>query len=183
MSPRRRFAPYEEPLFVEQAVAPPRDWRLVLRLGAAGLVILQAITACVLILAFHESHRRAALRDVAALGYVKSFMTYFASPDPFNSNDYVDHVLSQATGEFEKDYRERANQIVLKVAMAAPTTGTVLDAGVERWNDDDSANVLVAVSVTTKPPDKPIIENTYRWVITAKQEGSQWKVSGLTQVI
>lgn len=111
-------------------------------------------------------------------------MTEFTSVDPFHANDYVDRVLAHATGDFAKQYQDRENEILLQVARAEPTKGTVLDAGVERWNDDGSANVLVATEMTSKSPDgKRIFEKTNRWVATAKQEGNQWKISSLLQVI
>ena len=59
----------------------------------------------------------------------------------------------------------------------------MLDAGVERWNDDGSADVLVATSTTTTLPDGKTIEDGSRWVATAIQEGDQWKISNLLQVI
>ena len=96
----------------------------------------------------------------------------------------LDRVLGQATGDFAKQYHDKANEILLQVARAEPTSGTVLDAGVERWNDDGSANVLVATEVTYKSPDrKQTIANTSRWVLTAQREGDQWKISSLQQVI
>ncbi|MDT5083199.1 MAG: Mce-associated rane protein, partial [Mycobacterium sp.] len=59
-----------------------------------------------------------------------------------------------------------------------------LAAGVERWNDDGSANVMVATDVTSKSPDgKQTLDNTNRWVVTAQREGNQWKISSLQQVI
>lgn len=184
MSPRRKIQPGEAPLFAEQAVAPPLPWRPVLIFAVAGLIMAEALTACTLILVFHESHRRAAMRDVAVLAGVQSFMTMFTSPDPFHANDYVDRVLARATGEFAAEYRERANEALFRVATAEPTTGTVLDAGVERWNDDGSANVLVATEVSAKSPDgKKTVDVAYRWLVTAKQEGGQWKISSLIQVI
>ena len=112
------------------------------------------------------------------------FMADFTSIDPFHANDYVDRILAQATGDFAKQYHDKANEILLQIARAEPATGTVLDAGVERWNDDGSANVLVATDVTSKSPDeKQVFENTNRWTATAKQEGNQWKISNLLQVI
>lgn len=150
----------------------------------AGLVMAEAITACTLVLVFHESHRRTAIKDVAVLSYVRSFMTSFTSPDPYHANEYVDRVLAQATGEFEEQYRDRANEALVRVATAEPTQGTILDAGVQRWNDDGSANVLVATDVSAKSPDgKQTVDFAYRWLVTAKQEGDQWKISRLVQVI
>ena len=54
----------------------------------------------------------------------------------------------------------------------------------QRWNDNGSADVLVATKITTKSPDgKSTIESGNRWVATAIKEGQQWKISQLIQVI
>ncbi len=39
------------------------------------------------------------------------------------------------------------NEIVVQVARAEPPTGTVLEAGVQRWNDNGGADVLVATKI------------------------------------
>ncbi len=127
---------------------------------------------------------RAASKDREVLSYVTGFMTQFTSIDPFHANDYVTRILAQATGDFAKEYHDKANEILLQIARAEPATGTVLDAGVERWNDDGSATVIVATAVTTKSPDdKQVWENANRWTATATREGNQWKISNLQQVI
>ena len=83
-----------------------------------------------------------------------------------------------------KMFREKMNEIVIQVARAEPTQGTVVEAGVQRWNDNGSADVLVATKTTAKTPDgKSAIESGNRWVATAIQEGQQWKISQLIQVI
>ena len=93
-------------------------------------------------------------------------------------------VLAQGTGDFAKMFREKMNEIVIQVARAEPTQGTVVEAGVQRWNDNGSADVLVATKTTAKTPDgKSTIESGNRWVATAIQEGQQWKISQLIQVI
>ncbi|UQX10883.1 mammalian cell entry protein [Candidatus Mycobacterium methanotrophicum] len=184
MSPRRKVQPGEAPLFVERAVAPRREWRLPLRFTVAAVVMAEAITACALVLISHESQRRAAMKDRTVIADVRSFMTEFTSPDPFHANKYVDRVLAHATGEFAKQYQQRANLVLLAVARGEPTTGTVLDAGVERWNDDGSANVLVASQVSSKSPDgKKTVDVASRWLVTAQKEGDQWKISSLVQVV
>jgi Mce-associated membrane protein len=125
-----------------------------------------------------------AMRDVDVLGFVRAFMTGFTTLDPFHANVYMDRVLAQATGDFAKQYHDKKNEILVQVAEAEPTKGTILDAAVERWNDDGSANVLVATDVTYKTPDqKQLLDNTNRWVVTAQREGDQWKISSLQQVI
>ena len=186
MSPRRRFAPDERPLLI----APPveaeaqRPWLVPLAGTVAALLIVAAITACALMLGSHESRARTASRDREVLSYVTGFMTQFTSIDPFHANDYVNRILAQATGDFASEYQKNANEILLQVARAEPATGSVLDAGLERWNDDGSVSVMVATAITTKSPDeKQVLENTNRWAATATQEGNQWKISNLQQVM
>ena len=184
MSPRRRVRPGEPGLFVAQAVSRRRLGRSPLRFVVAGLVIAEALTTCTLILVSHISHHDTTSRDANVLSYVRYFMVGFTSPDPFHANNYVDWVLAQATGEFAKRYQEKANEALLRVARAQPTIGTILGAGVERWNDDGSANVLVATEIAARQSDgKSVVEGAYRWVVTAKPEGDQWKISSLIQVI
>jgi Mce-associated membrane protein len=184
MSPRRKFRPGEEPLLVAHPVKPRPRWGLPLAAAISAVLMVAAITASALMLVSHQREERGALRDREVLNYVTWFMADFTSIDPFHANDYIQRVLNQATGDFAKQYQDKANEILLQVARAEPTTGTVLDAGVERWNDDGSANVMVLTGVTSKSPDeKQVVENTNRWTATAKQEGSQWKISSLLQVI
>ncbi|CPR13055.1 Mce associated protein [Mycobacterium bohemicum DSM 44277] len=184
MSPRRKFEPGEQPLLVEQSV-PPRPSRILPVVGAAAASLMAAaITVSTLMLISHESREAAASKDREVLSYVTGFMEQFTSIDPFHANDYVERVLAQATGDFAKKYHDNANSILLQIARAEPATGTVLGAGVERWNDDGSVNVIVATAVTTKSADeKQVVENTNRWTATATREGKQWKISNLQQVI
>ena len=132
----------------------------------------------------HETDHRTSVNDAAALGYVREFMTAYTTLDPFNANAYADRILAQGTGDFAKMFKEKENEILIQVARAEPTKGSVVDAGVQRWNDNGSADVLVATKITTKSPDgKSTIESGNRWVATAIKEGQQWKISQLIQVI
>jgi Mce-associated membrane protein len=111
-------------------------------------------------------------------------MTAYTSLDPFNANAYADRILNQGTGDFAKIFSEKQNEIMIQVARAEPTAGTVVEAGVQRWNDNGSVDVLVATKISTKSPDgKSTIESGNRWVVTAIKEGQQWKISQLIQVI
>lgn len=204
MSPLRRIQPGEEPLLNPQVPKstlwsrvrprrltlprqwwkPSRQWALPIVMAAASVLAAAAITASSLVLVNHRSHHELAMKEVDVLGFVRSFMTGFTTVDPFHANDYVDRILAQATGDFAKQYRDKQNEILIGLARAEPTRGSTLDAGVERWNDDGSANVLVATDVKYKSPDgKQILEDTNRWVVTAQREGEQWKISSLLQVI
>ncbi len=184
MSPRRRFEPGEEPLLVVTPVPPGRPWWQPAAGAAAAVLMVAAIAACTLMLISHQSRERAASKEREVLSYVSGFMAQFTSIDPYHANDYVTRVMAQATGEFAKQYHEKANEILLQVARAEPATGAVLGAGLERWNDDGSATVMVATDVTSKSPDgKQVYDNTNRWISTVTQEGNQWKISNLQQVI
>jgi Mce-associated membrane protein len=183
MSPRRKFQPGEGSLLVANPVDARRRWGLPLATAVAAVLMAAAITVCTVMLISHQSAERKASKDREVLGYVNGFMAQFTSIDPYHANDYVNRILAQATGDFAKQYRDKANEILLQVARAEPATGSVLGAGVERWNDDGSANLMVATEVTSKSPDeKQVLENTNRWTVTATPEGNQWKISNLLQV-
>jgi Mce-associated membrane protein len=193
MSPRRRIEPGSsghEHLREERT--PRRDWRAVVRhtrglagLGiAASLVVIAAIVMTSLMLRSHETDHSAEVRDADVLGYVGQFMTEYTTLDPFHANDYADRLAARATGEFAKEFKEKQNAILIQVARAEPTKGSVVDAGIEKWHDDGSVSVLVAtkISTTIGQPRKPV-ESGSRWVVSAVKEGQQWKISQLTQVI
>jgi Mce-associated membrane protein len=183
MSPRRKVDA-GEPDFFDIAPKPPRRWGLTVVATVATLLIAAAITASTLMLVNHETDRRATVNDAAALSYVREFMSAYTTVDPFNANAYMDRILAQGTGEFGKMFKEKENEILIQVARAEPTQGTVLEAGVQRWNDDGSADILVATKISQRSPDgKSTIESGNRWVATAIKEGQQWKISQLIQVI
>src|SRR5690242_14889194 len=146
MSPRRRIAPGERPLLIARPVEveAQRPWLMPWASTVAAVLMVAAITACALMLASHASRARTASKDREVLNYVSGFMTQFTSIDPFHANDYVNRILAQATGDFAKQYQKNANEILLQVARAEPATGNVSGAGVERWNDDGSANAMLA---------------------------------------
>jgi Mce-associated membrane protein len=187
VSPRRKVEA-DEPDFFSRfaggAPKPPRRWGLPVIATVAALLIAAAITASTLMLINHETDRRAAVKNAAALSYVREFMTAYTTLDPFHANAYTDRILARGTGDFAKMFKEKQNEILITVAQAEPTTGTVIEAGVQRWNDNGSADVLVATKITQRSPDgKSTIESGDRWVATAIKEGQQWKISQLIQVI
>ena len=182
MSPRRRIEPGQGLLFAP----PPRSgrWGLALAATSAAAAAVIAIVVCALVLSSHETQRRASVYDAGALGFVRSFMTDFTSPDPFHANDYADRILAQATGDFAEQYRQNENEILIGIARSEPTMGTVLEAGVSRRNDDGSVDVLVITKFTSKSPDGKLqAERANRWVVTTKQEGDRWMISSLTPMI
>jgi Mce-associated membrane protein len=183
VSPRRKLVADERDFF-DMAPAPPRRWGLPVIALVATLLIAAAITGSTLMLIQHVNDHRTTVKAIEARDYVREFMTQYTTLDPFHANEYADRILAQGTGDFAKMFKEKENEILIQVARAEPTTGTVLEAGVQRWNDNGSADVLVATKMSSKSPDgKATIESGNRWVATAIKEGQQWKISNLIQVI
>jgi Mce-associated membrane protein len=183
VSPRRKVEA-EEGDFFDVVPKPARRWGLPIIAGLATLLLAAAITASALMLNAYNTDHDSSTKEAEALGYVRGFMTTYTTLDPFHANDYVDRILTQGTGDFAKMFKEKENDVLIQVARAEPTTGTVVEAGVQRWNDNGSADVLVATKVATKSPDgKSTIESGNRWVATTIREGQQWKISQLIQVI
>ena len=203
MSPRRRIQPGEEPLLIDQVPKstlwsklpalptlprqwwkPSQAWAVPSAIVAAAVLTPGAITTSSVVLFKERQHHQVAMKSADVLDFVKAFMTGFTTLDPFHANAYFDRVMANATGEFAKQYHDKQNEILVRIAQAEPTKGTALAAGVERWNDDGSANVMVATDITFKSPDgKQKFDNTNRWVVTAQREGDRWKISSLQQVI
>jgi Mce-associated membrane protein len=200
MSPRRQIPPGEEPLYIEQLPKttlwsrlpsppqqwwkPSRTWAVPSLATAAVLLATAAVTTSSLVLVEHRSQHELTMKQADVLDFVKAFMNGFTTLDPFHANAYFDRVMANATGDFAKQYHDKQNEILVQVAKAEPTKGNTLAVGVERWNDDGSANVMVATDVTSKSPDgKQKFDNTNRWVVTAQREGNQWKISSMQQVI
>lgn len=190
MSPRRKVDPGSPEIFsvpepTQSATTGPRKRRWVLPLVAtvAAVVVVAAVVASALMLVKRESQRRDTFRDLQVLSSVAGFITLYTSPDPFHANDYAKNILDQGTGQFAKLYQEKMNEIVIQVAQAEPTKGSVQAVGIERWNTDGSADVVVAATSNTKMPDGKTISNGSRWVVTVIKEGEQWKISNLLQVI
>ena len=110
---------------------PPRRWglpthrqRLATLLIAAGITAKRADADSAM---RRTTGRRS--RKPQALGYVREFMTAYTTLDPFHANDYADRILAQGTGDFAKMFKEKENEILIQVARAEPTTGTVLESG------------------------------------------------------
>ena len=200
MSPRRQIPAGEEPLYIEQTPKkmlwsrlpslprqwwkPSRTWAVPSMAATAALLTAGAITTSSVALVEQRSQHELTMKQADVLDFVKAFMTGFTTLDPFHANAYFDRVMAHATGDFAKQYHDKQNDILVKIAQAEPTKGNTLAVGVERWNDDGSANVMVATDITSKSPDgKQKLDNTNRWVVTAQREGNQWKISSLQQVI
>ncbi|MGA9375609.1 MAG: mammalian cell entry protein [Mycobacterium sp.] len=184
MSPRRKFEPGGDLGVGAEAPRRRRRSGLPVAVVIAVVVSAAAIAVCSVVLVSHVTRQRATIRDAVAMGYVRSFMTEFTSPDPIHANAYTDRILAEATGDFAEQYRTNQNEILIGVARSEPTTGTVLDAGVSRRRDDGSIDVLVVTKLTSASPDGKLkAERANRWLVTTKQDGDRWKISSLIPMI
>lgn len=182
MSPRRRLEPAQPSPF--RLPDPPPSRRKLAVIGAlAAAVITVAVAISAVVFVKNQTERRTQIREAAVVSFVRTFITQYTSPDPFNANDYADKVLALGTGNFAKMYSDRMNEVVIQVAQAERGFGTVQEIGIERWNNDGSASVIAVANMTTKLPDGQSFDTNTRWEVTAVREGDQWKVSDLIQVL
>jgi Mce-associated membrane protein len=184
MSPRRRIESAQTPWFRSPEPAPRRRGLVVVSAVAAA-VIIAAVTISAVVFAKSQAARRDQIRDAAVLTSMRSFITQYTSPDPFNANAYAENIVKMGTGNFAKMFSDRMNEVVIQVARAEPGFGSVPEGniGIERWNSDGSASVVAVSTMTTKMPDGTKVDSISRWEVTAVKEGDQWKVSDLIQVL
>ena len=115
MSPRRRFEAGHPPSFRLPDPHPPRG-KLAVIGALAAAVIIAAVTISGVVFITDQMARRAQIREAAVLSFVRTFITQYTSPDPFNANDYADRVLALGTGNFAKMYSERMNEVVIQTS-------------------------------------------------------------------
>lgn len=182
MSPRRRF---DEGDWSSLRMPEPRPsrHRLLVVASIAAVTMIVALSVSAFVFAKSVSQQRASVRNAAVIDFVRTFVTQYTSPDPYNANAYADKILALGTGNFATLYSEKMTEVVIQVAQAEPGVGTVQEIGIERWNPDDTANVIAVANMTTTMPDGKKIDSGSRWEVTAVKEGDQWKVSDLIQVL
>ena len=148
-------------------------------LPAALAVVLVGLLASsvVLWLGQRESLDRGAL--VAGQQGAVSFF----SLDFRHAEDDVDRVLSQATGDFKKEYAEKRDEVVASVKdKQLVVTATVPDDGVAlEYLAGDQAQVLVAVNVNTTSPSGAE-DARYRTRVELTKVDGDWLVAGVEQV-
>ena len=182
MSPRRRFEEGDWSSLRMPETGPSRR-RLLVVGSIAAVTMIVALSVSAFVFAKSVNQQRASVRNAAVVDFVRTFVTQYTSPDPFHANDYADKVLALGTGNFAKLYSDKMTEVVIQVAQAEPGVGTVQEIGIERWNPDNSANVIAVANMATTMPDGKKIDSGSRWEVTAVKEGDQWKVSDLIQVL
>ncbi|MGV0635682.1 mammalian cell entry protein [Mycolicibacillus trivialis] len=191
MSPRRRVDADATPARPDPAPAAPATPRPPLRMVwtgiAATVAVIAALAIATVLLVGHESRYETAMREDTVLEVARSFTIQVMSPDPtgdYGANRYVDRMTEQVTGELETYWRESRDQILIQVAKGPKSEATILYAGLERWNDDGSADVLVIAKQSIKDDDdKTIAEPIAQLLETVRQEGGRWKISNMGPVL
>ena len=84
----------------------------------AVVAMIAALSVSAFVFAKSLTAQRA-VRNGAVIDFVRSFVTQYTSPDPFNANDYADKVLALGTGNFAKMYAEKMTEVVIQVARRA----------------------------------------------------------------
>ena len=128
---------------------------------------------------YHQSHRQqleqALYLQVGRQAALNLTTIHFDRVD-----EDVQRILTSATGTFRDDFQSRAQPFVDVVKQSQSTTeGSITEAGIESV-EGDTANILVAVSVTTanvaaqqQPP------RAWRMRITVQRDGDEAKVSNV----
>jgi Mce-associated membrane protein len=95
MSPRRMVDAGSTDLF-RMPESQPRRRGLAIAGAIAAVAIITAVAISAIIFATQESSRRQQIREAAVRDFVRTFVTQYTSPDPFNANAYAEKVLALA---------------------------------------------------------------------------------------
>ncbi|HET6153397.1 MAG TPA: hypothetical protein VFE15_10595 [Marmoricola sp.] len=108
----------------------------------------------------------------------------FFSLDPSKVASQVDTVLSLATGSFKTEYAAKKAEVISNVgAKQLVVTASVPDGGVALESFRSStANVLVAVDVSSKQGAAAAASIHYRLRLTVTRTGSRWRTAELEQL-
>ncbi|MCV7032308.1 hypothetical protein [Mycobacterium sherrisii] len=127
----------------------------------------------------HQLERRALFLSVARQGALNLTTIKAAEIDAD-----VQRILDSSTGVFHDDFQKRSQPFVGLVKQTqASSEGTVTEAGVESMTDE-TAQVLVAVSVKTTTPGAPPDQQPRLWRMRlhVQQVGGSAKVSDVVFV-
>lgn len=160
---------------------PPTRTRAALAVCLATVVAFAGL-GCWLGVRSYQSHRpeqqRALFLQVARQGALN-----LTTIDHENAESDVQRVLDSATGAFYDDFSRRSEPFIEVVKAAqAKSVGTVTEAGIEDENDDE-AQVLVAVNVkTTNAGAAEQVPRAWRMRISVTRVDSQAKISNVAFV-
>jgi Mce-associated membrane protein len=157
------------------------------RMSAPGRAMLFGLGVVVVLAAlvgwfgfrFHQSHQAQAQRSQFVQAARQGALN-LTTIDWQKADADVQRILDSATGQFYDDFAKRSGPFVELVKQAkSVSVGTVSEAGLESQTAD-SAQVLVAVSVTTSYNGAPQPDpHAWRMRISVQKVGDQEKVSNV----
>jgi Mce-associated membrane protein len=152
--------------------------RRAMLLGLAVVVVLAALVGWLGFRA-HQSQQAQAQRS-QFIQAARQGALNLTTIDWQRADADVQRILDSATGEFYDDFAKRAGPFVELVKQAkSVSVGTVSEAGLESQTAD-TAQVLVAVSVTTSYNGAPQPDpHAWRMRISVQRVGDQDKVSNV----
>ncbi|WP_228461378.1 hypothetical protein [Gordonia spumicola] len=153
---------------------------------SVGLVwALAAVAAVVLTLlgvkgADLYQSRQDSARDAEVLDVTKDVVAGLVSLDYKRSKADLDRISSVATGAFQQQFGQLSASFAQVLASGeVRSTGAVKEAGIVRA-DDDSAQVLAAVSSVVKNTEAPDgQQRVYRMLVDLEKHGDDWKVGNV----
>jgi Mce-associated membrane protein len=154
------------------------DPRRALLLGLAVVVVLAALVGWFGYRA-HQSQQAQAQRS-QFIQAARQGALNLTTIDWQRADADVQRILDSSTGEFYDDFAKRSQPFIELVRQAkSVSVGTVSEAGLESQTAD-SAQVLVAVSVTTSYAGAPQPDpHGWRMRISVQKVGDQAKVSNV----
>jgi Mce-associated membrane protein len=146
-----------------------------------GLAVVVALAALVGWCGFraHQSHQAQAQQSQLVQAARQGALN-LTTIDWQRADADVQRILGSATGEFYDDFAKRSQPFIELVKQAKSiSVGTVSEAGLESQTAD-TAQVLVAVSVTTSYAGAPQPDpHAWRMRISVQRVGEQVKVSNV----
>ncbi|GGL15275.1 hypothetical protein [Nocardia jinanensis] len=170
---------------VPAANPPRRERNLLLGIAAAVVVAIVGLIGVNGYLAV--GHRDAVADSEERLGYLQAARQGVVNVLTVNHNtaeDDVARILDDATGAWRDEFTPQSGPFrdVVRKAQVV-TTGEVTEAGLERVNDDGSAQVLVAahskVSNAGGAKEEP---RTFRVRVTVAPEGDRFKIAKMEYI-
>jgi Mce-associated membrane protein len=166
----------------DEEVAPAKPRMSHMRLATiAGLVLVVALGGLTGWLGFraYKSHQAYEERNLF-LQVGRQGALNLTTIDWQQADANVQRILDSATGTFYDDFQKRAGPFVEVVKQAqSKSVGTIAEAGLES-ESDNSAQVLVAVTVKTSNAGAPEqAPRAWRMRITVQKVGDDAKVSNV----
>jgi Mce-associated membrane protein len=158
--------------------APVSAARRAIVFGAAAVIALAALVGWLGFRAY-QAHQSLSERS-QFLQAARQGATNLTTIDWQQADRDVQRILDGATGQFYDDFAKRSQPFIDVVKKSQSTTaGTVTEAGLESQSAD-SAQVLVAVTVTTSNAGAPQSDpHGWRLRVAVQHVGDQTKVSNV----